>query len=191
MPARIEVNEGDLRAASGKFLRGVLVAGILVGVTLLGYFVTPRDPSGNLLFLSPRVAQVASYQRRVQQWAREMRDAEGQMRSLLSAQTADLYAQDSALQNINRNVSSLSAEVDQTSAPDSLAGLHDLMAKAVEAHQQAANALGQWLGAPTPETQAAAQNAIEAASGILEQVYSNPWVSVEREATPEASNGNQ
>jgi hypothetical protein len=191
MPARIEVNEGDLRAASGKALRAILVVGIVVGVTLLGYFVTPRDPSGNLLFLSPRVAQVDSYQHHVQQWAREMRDTEGQMQSLLSAQTADLYAQDSALQDINRNVSSLSDEVDRTSAPDSLAGLHDLMAKAAEAHQQASSALGQWLGAPSPETQAAARNAIEAASGILEQVYTNPWVTVEREATPEDTNGNQ
>lgn len=191
MPARIEVNEGDLRAASGKFLRGVLAVGIVVGVTLLGYFVTPKDQSGNLLFLSPHVAQVASYQRHVQQWAREMRDTEGQMQSLLGAQTADLYTQDSALQDINQKVSSLSAEVDQTSAPDSLAGLHDLMAKAVEAHQQAASALGQWLGAPSSGTQAAAQSAIEAASGILEQVYTNPWVTVEREATPEDSNGNR
>ena len=191
MPARIEVNEGDLRTASGKVLRTLLVVGIVVGVTLIGYFVTPKDMNGNLLFLSPRVAQAASYQRHVQQWAREMGDAEGQMRSLLNAQTTDLYAQDSTLLDINRKVNSLASEVDETSAPDSMAGLHDLLAKAVEAHQEAASSLGQWLGAPSLETQTAARNAIEAASGILEQVYTNPWVAVDREATPEGTHGNQ
>jgi hypothetical protein len=187
----IEVNEKRLHEVFRRIVRATLIIVVVVGLTVIGYFVTPSDTNGNLLLLSPSVAAIAGYQRHVRQWALELRTTEVQMYALETENTTDLYAQDSALQDINRNVNALSSEIDSTRAPDSLKGLHDLIANAANAHMLASAALEQWLGAPSTATKAAASEAIDTANGILEQVYSNPWVTLAREPPPENANGSR
>lgn len=179
---RIVIAESD----ANKVGKVVLIAGLLIVLVLIGRAATPVDKNGSLMFLSPRVAQIARYQRQAEKWAVEMRSLEISMQTLLDGNTSDLFAQDSAFQDINKRTENLVTSIDATGAPDSLGGLRDLLSEAAVAHQDAATALGQWISEPSNDTKTAAEDAFSSAASLLDRIYNNPWVIIEQAA--ESSN---
>jgi hypothetical protein len=172
---RIGITENNAR----KLLFWMIGITVFLALILVGRAVTPVDKGGQLQFLSPRVAQVASYQRRVEKWALEMGGIETDMQVLLETNASDLFAQDRAFQDINSRAVSLASAVDSTRTPDSLGGLHDLLLAAATAHQAAVSALGQWISEPSGDTENAAQDALDSAASMLARIYENPWVVID------------
>ncbi len=168
----IEIHEKDFKKA----LKIVLTVLLLAAVIWIGKEVTPVDTRGSMLFLSPHVAQIATYQRRVQNWAAEMDSIEIDMRNILQGDSMDLFNQDRAFQSVNRRAVNLVTAIDSTRAPGSLAGLRELMTAAADAHQKASSALGEWISQPSKATKTAAEETIAASSAVLDRIYSNPWV---------------
>jgi hypothetical protein len=171
---KIYITEGD----ANKALKVVLVVGAIIALVLIGRAVTPKNRDGNLVFLSPRVAQIASYQRQAEKWAGELNSIEADTRALLNGDTTDLFAQDSAFRDINRRTTNLVSAIDATSTPDSLTGLRDLLMEAAAAHQEASAVLGMWISEPSADNKAAARDALSGAASLLDRVYNNPWVSL-------------
>lgn len=181
--ARIEVKETDMKRTG----RVVFALAALVAVVQIGRAATPVDTRGHLLFLSPRVAEISNYQRKAQRWAAEISLGDRQMQNLLEDGGMDLFAQDGAYQEIAQRAAGAVTEIDGTSVPGSLTGLHQLMVQAAGANQAAAAAVGQWVSAPSGATRSQAQSAIAAVSTVLDRVYSNPWVIIEK--STESSHG--
>ena len=154
---------------------------ILLPVILIfiGWNVTPLSNDGKQLFLSPRVARIAAYQKNVQQWASEISNAQAEMKSILDKQTTDLFQQDSQIQDTVRRTQNLTTSIDGTTTPDTLAGLRSLMLDAAYANEQAAAAIAVWASAPSEASLQSAQDAILTAKTVLTKVYSNPWITVQ------------
>jgi hypothetical protein len=153
---------------------------ILLPIILMfiGWNVTPLGNDGKQLFLSPRVAQIASYQNNVQRWASEISSAQVELQSILDKQTTDLFQQDSQIQDTVRRTQNLTTSIDGTTTPDTLAGLRSLMLDAANANEQAAAAIAVWASAPSDATLQSAEVAILSAKTTLTNVYNNPWVTV-------------
>jgi hypothetical protein len=144
----------------------------------IGWNVTPLGNDGKQLFLSPRVAQIASYQNNVQRWAGEISSAQVDLQSILDKQTTDLFQQDSQIQDTVRRTQNLTTSIDGTTTPDTLTGLRSLMLDAANANEQAAAAIAVWASAPSDATLQSAKVAILSAKTTLTNVYNNPWVTV-------------
>lgn len=182
---RIEI---DARGAN-KALKWIVIIGIAILLIVLGKKVTPVDVDGNLLFLSPRVAEIASYQRQVQKWVTLLGEINTEMQDLLEGNSYDIFQQDSAFQEINREVNSLVTAIDSTSAPDSLVGLRDLMVEVTSTYANAAYSLGQWISEPSEVTYQTAYESLSNATSQLERVYENPWVVIEKNTDELTSTG--
>ena len=174
MPKQIIVRADWNRV--GRSLRQILVVALVAGLVVIGRNVTPSDLDGNPLLLSPRVAKIAEYQRQVQEWTTEMERIENGIEALLSNGNIDLFTQDSQIQDIYRRATNLVNTIDETSAPDTLAGLQDLMADAAGRHLIAASDSAKWVSEPSEETYRTVIASLDDAAGILDRVYQNPWL---------------
>lgn len=172
MSPRIGITESNTR----NILLWSIGITVFIAIILIGRAVTPVDKSGQLLFLSPHVARVASYQRQAEKWVLEMSRIETNMHALLDANTSDLFAQDQAFLDVNSRTGNLASAIDSTSTPDSLGGLHDLLIAAAAAHQDAVTALGKWISEPSDYTETAAEDTLAGAASILGRIYETPWV---------------
>jgi hypothetical protein len=152
---------------------------IPVILTLIGQNITPRGNDGSLLFLSPRVAQIAAYQNSVQRWAGEIRAAQGAMQNILNRKAIDLFRQDIEVQDAVRRTQNLTTSIDSTPPPDTLLGLRSLMLDAAYSNEQAALAIAVWASAPSGASLQDAEDSILLARSTLTKVYSNPWVTVQ------------
>jgi hypothetical protein len=177
-PPKIIVR-ADWQKVTG-IIRKVLIVVIMIGIGSLGRKVTPTDTSGNLLILSPRVAYIAEYQRKVQGWTSEMEQIEDGIRELLADNTSDLFTQDSKVQKVFQQAENLESKIDETNAPDTLTGLQDLMVEAVKLHRGATSAVAQWVSEPSDKTLENVRSSLVAAKDTLDRVYQNPWLQISK-----------
>jgi hypothetical protein len=146
---------------------------------LIGQYITPLSSGGKPLFLSPHVARIAAYQNNVQGWAGEINSVQVEMQTILDSETADLFQQDSQIQDTVRRTQNLTTSIDGTTTPDTLAGLRSLMLDAANANEQAAYAIAGWASAPSAASLQSAEEALLTAREALMKVYGNPWVKVQ------------
>jgi hypothetical protein len=154
----------------------VILPIVAIGLTLIGYSVSPRDENGNSLLLSPRSEQVASYQRQVRTWIYELSGIKDGLDALLTSSSGDLLSLDSQVNQYYGQLIHLQDEVDRTQAPATLAGLHDEVVAAVNAYAVAATSTAIWVSAPSDTNHTQATNDLQKASGLLDLIYQNPWV---------------
>jgi hypothetical protein len=145
---------------------------------LIGQNVTPKTIDGKQLFLSPRVARIAAYQKYVQMWASEIRIAQAELQGIMDRQTTDLFQQDSRIQDLVRRTQNLITTIDGTPSPDTLIGLRSLILDAADTNEQAAAYIAVWASAPSDTSLQFAKDAIQVARTALLIVYMNPWIIV-------------
>ena len=156
--------------------RIVLMVAALLGLIVLGSVVSPVGEQGRPGFLSPRLAEITTYQRAIQRWAGDLQDIQTGLGGLLSNPSGDLLAQDGKGNLLYGRLLSLQAEVDSTRVPPTLETLHAAMQNTVAATLEVALRVAAWISEPTPENSASAEGALNTAREMLGQINQNPWV---------------
>jgi hypothetical protein len=157
-------------------LKIVLILGAIVGLVFLGKSVSPVDARGNPVFLSPRLAQISTYQRDVRRWAANLKEIQAGLGELLSNPTDDILNMDRRANLLYGHLVSLQAEVDGTSVPPTLEALHASMGDAVNTSLDAALQVAAWISEPTTDNFQSAESGLSTAEELLDGIYQNPWV---------------
>ena len=173
MPLFIEIAESDFWRGFKTIQKCLVFFSVIIGLTVIGFRVTPFDENGHPLLLTPEIEKIVVYQHHINNWSLEMSGVEGKMEVLLNNKTDDIYTQDINFQTIDQEVRSIVSEIDQTSVPRSLIEMHSLLSGAAIAHQQALMAVGQWIDAPSPVAYKNALNLISSANQALVEIDSH------------------
>lgn len=175
----IEIQKSFLTQKLRRVIAPLVALLTVLGLTFLGYQISPQNEDGKPILLSPRVAQIANYQRQVRTWASELGQIQAGLDTLLSSSPVDLLALDSQVSIYYGQLIRLHEEVDGTQAPPTLTALHDAVVDALNACLDAAASTATWVSAPTGSNQSLALDALQKASDLLKLVDQNPWVSVQ------------
>jgi len=159
-----------------KALKIALILGAIIGLVFLGKAVSPVDAEGKPVFLSPRLAQISTYQRDAKRWAANLKEIQADLDDLLSNPSANILDMDEQANLLYGRLVSLQAEVDGTSVPPTLEALHTSLGEAVNASLDAALSVAAWISEPTPENLSSAEDALANSTELLDRIYQNPWV---------------
>jgi hypothetical protein len=158
------------------FLRLIIIIGG-IGLISIGHLNSPVGENGLPRLLSPRLAQITSYQHDAQHWTGEIQEIQSGLSELLANQGGtDLLSQDGQANLLYGRLATLQAELDGTKVPPTLGILHDAIQDAVNQSMLAASRTIAWISEPTTENQTAALNASGNAASALEHVNKNPWI---------------
>jgi hypothetical protein len=154
----------------------LLVIGFIVGLVFLGRSVSPMGEDGRPIFLSPRLAQVTTYQRDARRWAGDLRETQTSLGEVMSNPSTDLLALDTRANLLYGRLVSLQAEVDSTSVPPTLETLHAVIGEAVSASLDTALRVAAWISEPTSGNLTSAEDALNTSTDSLDRLFENPWV---------------
>jgi hypothetical protein len=157
----------------------VMVMGLMLFTLLgmIGYFVSPRNDDGRPVLLSPEVRAVEQYRRLVSGWAADWRAVDATMQGTLKTNDGDklLSISQDAQRSFDQAVS-IAQEVDATTSPASLIGLHDQATLTAQTYVSANLAVARWVSAPSAENRSAAEQALAEASDKLAALEANEWI---------------
>lgn len=171
----VEIPKTSLRT----IFRLLLIFLGLIGLGMLGYRNSPIGENGRPRLLSPRLAEVTSYQHSARRWAGEMQEIHSSLKTLLQNKTTDLLSQDGQANALYGRLANLQAEVDGTSVPPTLEVLHDAIQEALNQYSLAASLAITWISEPTSDNHNSAFISLSEASKTLDRVYQNPWMQEE------------
>ena len=171
----VELPQGMIRWLR-KALKIVLILGALFGLVFLGKAISPVDAKGRPVFLSPRLAQVSTYQREARRWAENLKEIQANLSDLLSNPSANILDMDERANLLYGRLVNLQAEVDGASTPQTLETLHASMGDAVNTSLDAALRVAAWISEPTPENLSSAEDALTNSTELLDHIYQNPWI---------------
>lgn len=165
-------------------LAWLLLPAALIVLALLGRSATPRDAAGEPLLLSPSLKSTLEYRSQARAWVEELHALDGKLEALLTGND-DIYHQTQAINDLLERSVWLAQAVEIRRAPAALAGLRTMLASASLAYLDAARAVADWIGAPTPEREQTAQAALATARDWLAQTETNRWLQEDDEPPAE------
>jgi hypothetical protein len=158
-----------------------VLLGILGGafVLLLGARSTPRGSQGQPLLLLPRTRAVQNYQSACQGWTRQLETLDGDLASLLRADSADILVESGLAQNDLERSAQIEQAIDGRQPPAVLAGLAGELRQTARDYQDAAQAAAQAVSFPDVAHRQGAQAALERAHKDLGALEKDPWMTNE------------
>ncbi len=156
-------------------LRWLLLPIALIALALLGRARTPRDAAGNPLLLSPSLKSTLEYRGKARAWVEDFHVLDGELEALLT-EGGDIYHQTQAVDGLLNRSIRLAEGIELSRAPAALAGLRTMLSGTSLAYLEAARAVADWVGAPTPDRLAATETAMSEARDWLAQTEVNRWL---------------
>ena len=153
-----------------------LLLPLVILLTVLGAWASPRNELGRPLLLLPDVKAVEDYRRSINGTAAELRLLDGEIAALLAGKDADLFTQSRQAQAAFEHALRISQEVDVQEAPAALAGLHDVSSKTASAYLEAARLTLKWVSLPEEANQKAAESGLAQARQLLKTLEENKWL---------------
>lgn len=148
----------------------------LIGLTVIGYFVSPHDSQGRPVLLLPEVRAIEQYRRHASGWVDGWKNLDGDLHAVLEAEDNNLLALSHQVQSSFDEAIALAKNVDATESPSPLLGLHDLSMQTAVAYVDASIATARWLSAPSKKNRMDADQALLAAGEELSALHSNEWI---------------
>jgi len=156
----------------------ITVASVLAVLVLIlvGLVVSPRDADGRPLLLSPQRRAILQYLKWYREWTDRLADLESRLDELMPESTGriqpapvpgELYQRARQTEEVLRTASALQLEAERVNVPPPMAGLHNLVTIASQAHAAWAEAVVAEVGAPSPEGAAALADLRQAAVDTL------------------------
>ena len=149
---------------------------IMMGVLILGYHSSPVNEDGRPLLLTPRLAQIVSYQQDVHQWTDQLKKIHASLSNVLSRSDAGLFEQDQEINQLYGDLLRLQENVEGTRIPPTMESLHTLVKTALDESIAAAQATATWVGEPTAANHLLGKASLKTASESLNHLLANPWV---------------
>lgn len=153
----------------------LFVTALLATLAGLGFSVSPRSEAGRPVLLVPAVRAVEHYRRLASNWVLEWRALNVQLDGVMNGEGGLLYRSQSAERTFDHAIA-LARQVDAADTPASLIGLRDQLVATAQAFVQASLQSIRWVSAPSPESRAAADQAIARAERLLGTLESNEWI---------------
>lgn len=152
----------------------------LIGLAVIGYFVSPRDGQGHPVLLLPEVRAIEQYRRQAAGWVDGWKNLDGNLHAVLEAKDNNLLSLSHQVQSAFDEAITLAKNVDATESPSPLLGLHDLSMQTAIAYVDASIATARWLSAPSKKNRMDADQALMAAGEELSALHSNEWIVSQR-----------
>ncbi len=156
---------------------GSVLLCLVVFLTIVGYFASPRDRDGKPILLSPQVKAVEDYRRSAQSWMDQLRVLDSQIAGVLQTEDqGDLFTQSRQAQEMLQHAVDLAKQVDQTQTPAAALGYHEQMYAASMSYLEAARAAMRWVSAPDQARQDDAQTKLSQAQSARKTLEENAWM---------------
>jgi hypothetical protein len=156
---------------------GIVILCLVVLLSVLGSFVSPRDVDGKPILLSPEVKAVEDYRRSAQSWMGQLRTLDGEIVGLLQTdRQGDLFTQSRQAQQMLQHAVDLAKEVDQTQTPAAALGYHEQMYSATISYLEAARSGMRWVSAPEQTRKDEAQAKLSQAQAARKTLEDNAWM---------------
>lgn len=156
---------------------GFVILCLVVLVSVIGFFVSPRDGDGRPILLSPDVKAVEDYRRSAQSWMEQLRTLDGEIAGLLQTDNhGDLFSQSRQAQQMLQHAVDLAKQVDQTQTPAAALGYHEQMYSAAMVYLEAARAGMRWVSAPEQSRKDEAQAKLVQAQAERKTLEDNAWM---------------
>jgi len=152
----------------------LLLAALVLGS--IGYFVTPKGQSGQVLVYSPGVKAVQDYKNDAEKWKNEINLTRGKFPEILQSNNLGIYERTQEAQEIFTSLYSLDQEINNSTAPLALQELKGVLLDTTEAYLQAAQSLLQWANSPTEENLQKTNDLLTAADQALSNLENSQWI---------------
>jgi hypothetical protein len=163
---------------SRSFLRNVTLAISTIGLTVLGYFSSPRSEDHKPMLLTPSLAHIVRYQHAAQRWILRIEEVNAELAAIQEQPSTDLFSQDRQIGRVYGWLVTLHEEIDSTDAPPTLENLHAILMAVVTQYLEATSYTAKWTSEPTEENLTNAIESWHIASQQLEKILENPWLQV-------------
>jgi len=140
----------------------IVVLLVIVSLTTIGVFVSPRNEQGHPLLLMADVKAVEDYRRLADQ--------------VVAGDKTDLFGQTRKAQNAFEHILSTSQQIDQHEAPPALVGLRDELNQVSLDYLDAGRLTLQWLSVPDQKNSDLAQQKLSEARKGLDDLENSQWL---------------
>ncbi len=156
---------------------GIVLLCLVVLLSIVGYFASPRDRDGKPILLSPEVKAVEDYRRSAQSWLDQLQLLNSQVAGVMQTENqGDLFTQSRQAQEMLQHAVDLAKQVDQTQTPAAALGYHEQMYTASMAYLEAARAAMRWVSAPEQLRKDDAQTKLSQAQAARKTLEDNAWM---------------
>lgn len=167
----IALSEGQLQKV------GISLLCLVMFLSIVGFFASPRDGEGKPILLSPEVKAVEDYRRSAQSWMEQLRALDSEISGLLKTdKEGDLFTQSRQAQQMLEHAVDLAKLVDQTQTPAAALGYHEQMYAATMSYLEAARAGMRWVSAPEQLRKDEAQAKLDLARAARNTLETNAWM---------------
>jgi hypothetical protein len=143
--------------------------GLLLTLALLGHAVTPYARSGEPLLLSPSNLAMLNYLRLSKQWLVQFQSLDHQLSAILADDTSDIYRLGRQAQQASRQTHDLAQTIRREPPPAALLALQQSLQNVADNYDHAAQLVLLYVGAPDPQSQRQAFDALSAAQASFRQ----------------------
>lgn len=156
---------------------GIIILCLMIFLSIIGFFVSPRDGEGKPILLSPEVKAVEDYRRYAQFWMQQLRALDSEIAGLLQTDRAgDLFTQSRQAQQMLEHAVELAKQVDQTQTPAAALGYHEQMYAATMNYLEAARAGMRWVSAPEQARKDEALAKLDQSRAARKTLENNAWM---------------
>jgi len=171
VPDEINLSQDKLQKA------GVVLLCLVLVLSGIGWFVSPKDNDGRPILLSPEVKAMEDYRRSAQTWMDQLRALDSEIAGLLQTDRAgDLFTQSRQAQQMLEHAVELAKQVDQTRTPAAALGYHEQMYAATMNYLEAARAGMRWVSAPEQARKDEALTKLDQSRAARQTLENNAWM---------------
>ena len=162
-----------------RLLRSLAYLILVICPLMAGMRASPFREDGQPMLLTPRLMRLNEYRREVRGWTRTLKEADGQLTTLLSEKSGDLFDQDRRANQAYQKTSQVAEEIDQTPIPPTFEQIDELVGTTARAYLDTAVAVARWVNDPSDESHQAAVDALTGAQAVLGTLRTNPWIEID------------
>lgn len=177
-PSDPNENSGEMVLSEAQIQRaGIIILCLVMLLSIVGFFVSPRDGEGKPILLSPEVKAMEDYRRSAQYWMDQLRALDGEIAGLLQTdRDGDLFTQSRQAQQMLEHAVDLAKQVDQTQTPAAALGYHEQMYTATITYLEAARSGMRWVSAPEQARKDEALAKLDQARAARNTLENNAWM---------------
>lgn len=162
------MRKGDL------FVLVAVVAPLIFGT--IGYFVSPKGQSGQVMVYSPDVKAVQDYRNKAIKWIDEIELTGGKIPTLLKSNNTSIYEKTQQAQQIFSDLYTLNQEICNSTAPLAFQKLKTELQNTTEAYLQAAQGLMQWVNESSGGNLQTTNDLLAIAQSSLTELEQSQWI---------------
>lgn len=149
---------------------------VLIVLLVLGYLYSPRERDGRPILLLPDVKAVEEYRVAIVRWRGQAQSLDVQISTILSGRFGeDLFTRSRESQKMIDDAVRLLQDIEQQKAPTAAVPARSISIAMANAYLEAARATLLWTTAPNEANLAHAQEQLEKARRILDELEASEW----------------